>query len=69
MNLIEAIQERCAELREVYIPAYESPLIAGAGALAVMLMKDAMRRAEARIAIGDTVGMIASLQELRDFEL
>jgi hypothetical protein len=66
-NLIEAIQERCNELREEYIPAYES--IGPAGMFGVAMMKMGISRAEEAIATGDTVGMVAALQELREFKL
>lgn len=66
-GLIGAIQERCNELRNEYIPAYEE--IGPAGIFATTMMRMAITRAEEAIATGDTVGMVASLQELREFKL
>ena len=66
-NLIEAIQSKCNELREINIPAYQE--IGPAGAFGVIMMKTAIAKAEKSIALGDTVGMVSSLQELREFKL
>jgi hypothetical protein len=66
-NLIEAIQERCSELRTEYIPTYES--IGPAGSVGVFLMKESIRKAEQAIAEGDTIAMVGCLQDLRDFKL
>ena len=67
MNVIEAIQAKCEELRTEYIPAYES--IGVPGTFAVIMMRESIKKAEQAIATGDTIQMIASLQELRDFKL
>ena len=67
MNVIEAIQAKCEELRTEYIPAYES--IGARGTFAVIMMRESIKKAEQAIAAGDTIQMIASLQELRDFKL
>lgn len=66
-NLIEAIQSKVAEMREEYIPAYLS--IGPTGAFGVAMMRTAIQRAEQAIATMDTVEMVRSLQELRDFKL
>jgi hypothetical protein len=66
-NLIEAIQRKVAEMREEYIPAYQS--IGPAGAFGVAMMRAAIQKAESAVATMDTVEMVRSLQELRDFKL
>ena len=66
-GLIGAIQERCNELRDEYIPAYEA--IGPAGMFATTMMKMAITRAETSIATMDTVEMVKSLEELRGFKL
>lgn len=66
-NLIEAIQEKCNQLRNEYIPAYQS--IGPAGMFGVAMMRMAIERAENSIATMDTLGMISALKELREFEL
>lgn len=66
-NLVEAMQARCNELRETHIPAYEE--IGPAGAFGLLMMKDAIRRAEAAIASGDVVACVSTYKELQEFEL
>jgi len=66
-NLIEAIQSRIEELKTEYIPAYMS--IGPSGAFGIALMRSAIGAAEKAIANGDTVEMVRSLRQLRDFEL
>lgn len=66
-DLIGTIQERCNKLRNEYIPAYEE--IGPAGMFATAMMRMAITRAEETIAASDTMGMVASLQELREFKL
>ena len=66
-NLVEAIQSKVVEMREEYIPTYQS--IGPAGAFGVMLIRDAIQRAEQAVATMDTVALVSSLQELRDFKM
>jgi hypothetical protein len=66
-NLIESIQGRVAKMREEYIPAYQS--IGPEGVFGVAMMRAAIQRAEKAVAAMDTVEMVSSLQELRDFKL
>lgn len=66
-NLIEAIQHKVAEIREEYIPAYQS--IGPAGAFGVMVMRTAIQQAEHAVAMMDTAEMIRMLQELRDLKM
>ena len=66
-NLIEAILSKIAEIRETYIPAYQS--IGPAGVFGVMVMRTAIQQAEQAVATMDTVEMVRMLQELRDFKM
>lgn len=66
-NLIEAIQERCNELRDEYIPVYQS--IGPGGTLAIALMRHSISLAEKAIAEMDTVAMVTALKDLREFKL
>lgn len=66
-GLIGAIQAKCNELRDEYIPAYEA--IGPAGAFAIAMMRFAIKKAEEAVASGDTIGMISSLNELREFKM
>lgn len=66
-NLIEAIQSKVAEMRETYIPAYQS--IGPAGTFGVMVIRTAIQQAEQAVATMDTVEMVRMLQELRDIKL
>jgi hypothetical protein len=66
-GLISAIQERCNELRDVYIPAYEE--IGPAGNFGLIVIKAGIRAAEDAVASGDVVEMVRMLQELREIKL
>lgn len=66
-NLIEAIQERCNELRDEYIPLYQS--IGPAGDFAIMMIRHSISLAEKAIAEMDTVAMVTALKDLREFKL
>ena len=66
-NLIEAIKSRCNELREEYIPAYQSEGVVGT--FAIEMMRRSVANAEKAIAEMDTTAMIAALQDLREFKL
>jgi len=63
-NIIEAIQERCNYIRETILPEYEK--VGAAGAIGGLLLKQQVQRAEAVIASGDPIVMIATLKELRE---
>lgn len=66
MNLIEGIQAECKRHREVLIPQYEDPILNGAGAFAVMFMKEDIEEGEASIASGDIVRMCRALAKLKE---
>jgi len=67
MNLIEGLQSEMNRVREI-IKEYDS-IPNNAGAFAIYLMKDSIRNAEDCIAKGDTVGMIHSCNDLKQYEL
>lgn len=66
-TLGDALPKRMAEIRDVYIPAYEA---AGpAGQPAISLMKAELDRAAAAMAEGDVIAMINSYQSLMEWKL
>lgn len=66
-SLGTALPAKMKEIRETYIPAYQS--IGPAGGFAIAMMNQALTRAETAMAEGDTVSMIRVYQELCDFKL
>ena len=66
-NLIEVLQNKVAEMREEYLPVYQT--IGPAGAFVVAMVHSAIQKAEQAVATMDVVEMVRSLQELRNFKL
>lgn len=66
-TLGDALPAKMREIRETYIPAYQS--IGPAGGFAIAMMNQALTRAEKAMAEGDTVEMIAAYEELNGFKL
>ncbi len=66
MNLIEAIQARCNELREVYLPEYDK---IPTGVFAATMIRQSISAAEAAIAGGDVAEMVYALKDLDEYKL
>ena len=66
-SLGEALPKKMQEIREIYIPAYQS--IGPAGSFAIAMMNQALTRAEKAIIEGDTVAMIDAYKDLCGFKL
>ena len=66
-SLGTALPAKMKEIREVYIPAYQS--IGPAGGFAIAMMNQALTKAEKAMIEGDTVAMIACYKELCGFKL
>ena len=66
MNLIEGIQAECNRIRDISIPAYSDPILKGAGAFAVAMMKADIAMGEQAIASGDVVLMVKVLARLKE---
>lgn len=62
----EALPKAMARVRDELMPLYQS--IGPTGGFALMMMRSALDRAAKAMAEGDTVAMIRTLQELRDFK-
>jgi hypothetical protein len=67
MNLIEGLHNEMDRVREI-IKEYES-LPKNAGAFASAMMKNSIKKAEHLIAIGDAIGMMGALNDLKSYEL
>ena len=67
MNLIEGIQQQIKRVTEIKKEYDEVPN--GAGRFASLMMSRSIERAEASIAFGDVVEMLAAHQELAGYEL
>lgn len=67
MNLIKGLHSEMNRVREI-IKEYDS-LPNNAGAFASGMMKISINNAEKLMAIGDTIGMIRSLNDLKEYEL
>jgi len=67
-NIIEAIQARCNELRDVYLPIYDE-LPEHAGVFAATMIRQSIKNAEAAIASGDAVECVAALKYLQEYKL
>jgi hypothetical protein len=65
MNLIEGIQAECNRIRDESIPAYSDPMLRGAGAFAIAMMKADITMGEQAIASGDVVLMVKVLERLK----
>jgi molybdopterin converting factor small subunit len=66
-TLGDALPARMKEIREEYIPAYQSIGLAGGFAIAMMNMS--LTKAERALAEGDVIAMIEAYKELQDFKL
>lgn len=62
-----ALPAKMKEIREVYIPAYQS--IGPTGGFAIAMMNAALTRAEKAMAEGDVAEMMAVYKELSEFKL
>jgi len=67
MNLIEGLHSEMDRVREI-IKEYDS-LPNNAGAFASGMMKFSIKNAENLMAIGDTIGMMKALNDLKQYEL
>lgn len=61
MNLIEGLQEEMNRCRDL-LKEYEA--IGFPGTFAASMIKQAIKKAENRVATGDTIGMMKSFKEL-----
>lgn len=66
-TLGDALPARMKEIREVFIPAYQS--IGPASEFAIAMMNASLTRAEKALADGDVVAMIEAYKELQDYKL
>lgn len=66
MNLIEGLQSEMNRVREI-IKEYEDPILKGAGKFASAMMEISIQAAEAAIATGDPIDMMAALTELQEY--
>lgn len=66
-SLGEALPAKMKEIREVYIPAYQS--IGPSGSFAIAMMNAALTKAEKAMIEGDTIEMIRAYEELKEFKL
>ncbi len=67
MNLIEGLQSEMDRVREI-IKEYEA-VPNNAGVFAAGMMRHSIKNAEQLIAIGDTIGMMKALEDLKGYEL
>jgi hypothetical protein len=67
MNLIEGLHKEMDRVREI-IKIYDD-LPNNAGAFASGMMKFSIENAENLMAIGDTIGMMKALNDLKEYEL
>lgn len=67
MNLIEGLHSEMDRVREM-IKEYDS-LTNNAGFFASGFMKHSIKNAENTMAIGDTIGMMKALNDLKEYEL
>ena len=66
-TLGDELPRKMKEIREVYIPAYQS--IGPSGAFAIHFMNEALTKAEGALATQDIALMIEALNDLNDFKL
>ncbi|WP_395175556.1 hypothetical protein [Roseibium alexandrii] len=66
-TLGDALPAKMKEIREVYIPAYQS--IGPTGGFAIAMMNAALTRAEKAMSEGDAIAMLAAHKELSEFKL
>ena len=67
MNLIEGLHSEINRVREI-IKVYDG-LPNNSGAFASGMMKFSIKNAENLMAIGDTIGMIKALNDLKEYEI
>lgn len=65
-NLVEAIQKRCNELRDNYLPEYDK---IPTGVFAATMIRASIREAEKAIASGDVVACVTALKDLQSYSL
>lgn len=65
-NIIEGIQRQCARIRDEVLPEYDR---IPTGIFAATLMRQSIKRAEAAIARGDVIAMIAAYKDLEGYQL
>ena len=66
-NLMDGLFEEMNRVREV-IKQYEMPELKGAGMFAAYLMKQSIANAEYAIKNNDVIAMLASYQDLKEYE-
>lgn len=66
-SLGDALPRKMAEIRDVYIPAYES--VGPAGQFAIAMMKRDLDRAARALAAGDAVEMLVVYRKLEEYSL
>ena len=65
-NLVEAIQEKCNEIRDVLLPAYDDIGVAGAFGAAMLRLQ--IKESEDAIASGEVVRMVQALHDLNEIK-
>lgn len=66
-SLADALPRKMAEIRDVYIPAYQA--IGPAGAFGVAMMRASLDRAARALASGDVLEVIAAYRDLEEYKL
>lgn len=66
-TLGDALPARMKEIREEYIPVYQS--IGPTGRFAIEMMNASLTKAEKALVDGDVVAMIEAYKELQDYKL
>lgn len=64
MNIIEGIQQKCKQVREQLVPAYEE--IGPVGMFGLAMIEQAVEEGEAAIASGDVARMVAAYEALKE---
>lgn len=65
-NLVDAIQKRCNELRETYLPEYDK---IPEGKFAALMIRQSIKYAEAAISSGDVVLCVEAMRDLEGYSL
>lgn len=65
-NLVEGIQRQCNRIRDEVLPEYDK---IPTGALAATLMRHSIKQAEAAVASGDVLAMLAAYKDLEGYDL
>lgn len=66
-SLGDALPRKMAEIRDIYIPAYER--VGPAGQFAIAMMKRDLDRAARALAAGDAVEMLVVYRKLEEYSL